>query len=194
MYFLKQEANKDKIIKGLKIRNSKGGFVTPRANSSGNKPTEDDQFTLLINDDTSVSIIGKNGLLSARSDDLDNRERFPAKVVFYHKAKITDEEKFDIVDNTSGNVSLKNKGTGLNLGIDSDGILVQTTDIDTINFKIFKYDPEKREMKILELKLLIIFIQARYGEYGWVNNDKLDRLDSVNVNVSQVELNIYREH
>ena len=25
------EANKDKIIKGLKFRNSKGGFVTPRA-------------------------------------------------------------------------------------------------------------------------------------------------------------------
>lgn len=182
------EANKDKIIKELKIRNSKGGFVTPQAESSGNKPTEEDQFRLLINDDTSVSIIGKNGLLSARSDGrdfMDNRERFPAKVVFYHKSKITDEEKFDIVDNTSGNVSLKNKSTGLNLGIDSDGVLVQTTDMNTINFKIFKYSPEKKRDENIGPQIVDNIYSARYGEYGWVNNDKLDRLDSVNVNVSQ---------
>lgn len=182
------EENNDKIIKGLKIRNSKGGFVTPQAESSGNKPTEEDEFTLLINDDTSVSIIGKNGLLSARSDGndfMDNRERFPAKVVFYHKSKITDEERFDIVDNTSGNVSLKNKSTGLNLGIDSDGILIQTTDMNTINFKIFKYDPEKKRDENIGAQIVDNIYSARYGEYGWVNNDKLDRLDSVNVNVSQ---------
>ena len=182
------EANKDKILKGLKIRNSKGGFVTPQAESSGNKPTEEDEFTLLINDDTSVSIIGKNGLLSARSDGkdfMDNRERFPAKVVFYHKSKITDEERFDIVDNTSGNVSLKNKSTGLNLGIDSDGVLVQTTDMNTINFKIFQYSPEKKKDENVGPQIVDDIYSARYGEYGWVNNDKLDRLDSVNVNVSQ---------
>ena len=51
------EANKDKIIKGLGLEIQRSCYSSNE--SSGNKPDQEDEFGLLINNDTSVSIISK---------------------------------------------------------------------------------------------------------------------------------------